>query len=689
MIVSIDVGGTFTDCLVLDGGGEVRAFKAPTTPRSPAEGVMQVLAKAARAHDRPLDDFIGRLELLIHGTTLATNALVERRGAPVGMLTTKGFRDILALRRGFKNVGGRSMYDIFFPPYRPLVHRRHRLPVTARMTHEGQAVVSLDELDVRQAADTLKAAGVTAIAVCFLHAYANGSHEARAAEILREAFPQAYVVTSHEILPVWGEFERFSTTVASAFVGPVVSTYLNDLQSRLDAQGLKGRLLLVQADGHVQSVGEVARKAVYLVGSGPAAAPTGGAFIGDLVGHRDLISIDMGGTSFDVCLVRDGQVETTTEMWVGEERLAIRMRDIHTVGAGGGSIAWVDSLGLLRVGPQSAGADPGPACYGRGGRDPTVTDAALVLGYIPADYFLGGESALDAGLARSALERLGARLGMDATAAAQAVFQAVNEFMASQITEISTRRGYDVRDFALVAGGGAGPVHAGFLADVLGTRTVIVPQAAALYSALGMLLMDIGRDYTHTLVSPAATLDIGKVNDTFAAMEAEALAAFRAVGIPPTEVHLGRSADMRYSRQFHEIEVDLPSRPLEPGDIPAIVEAFHRQHEARYTFAMSFRAVDFINFKLHATAPRRAEVHLAAGGGAPPRPGPLVEKRRRRAFFAGALQDVPVYDGPAIQEGHRLKGPAIIEEQTTTVVIPPGFVAHVDGVHNYVLGLGG
>ncbi|MBI2999731.1 MAG: hydantoinase/oxoprolinase family protein [Deltaproteobacteria bacterium] len=689
MIVSIDVGGTFTDCLVVDAAGAVRAFKAPTTPRSPADGVMQVLAKAATAYRQSPGEFVGAVELIIHGTTLATNALVERRGATVGMLTTKGFRDILALRRGFKNVGGRSMYDVFFPPYRPLVPRRHCLPVTERMNQRGQVVTPLDEGDVRGAAETLMASGVTAVAVGFLHSYANGSHEARAAEILREAFPQAYVVTSHEILPVWGEFERFSTTVASAFVGPIVSTYLNDLGSRLDARGLKGRLLLVQADGHVQSVGEVARKAVYLVGSGPAAAPTAGTFIGDLGNHRDLISIDMGGTSFDVCLVRDGQVETTTEMWVGEERLAIKMRDIHTVGAGGGSIAWVDSLGLLRVGPQSAGAEPGPACYGRSGLDPTVTDAALVLGYIPADYFLGGEIALDTGLAHEALGRLGARLGMDAAAAAQAVFQAVNGFMASQITEISTRRGYDVRDFALVAGGGAGPVHAGFLAELLGIRTVIVPQAAALYSALGMLLMDIGRDYARTLVSPAAGLDIGKVNGVFAAMEAEALAAFRAVGIPPEEVRLARSADMRYAKQFHEIEVELPSRPLESADIGAVLEAFHRQHEARYTFAMSFRAVDFITFRLHASASRRAELRLAAGQDAPVRRGTVAAKRRRRAFFGGVMQEVPVYDGPAVPQGYALKGPAIIEEQTTTVVVPPGFVTQVDSGHNYILVQGG
>lgn len=689
MIVSIDVGGTFTDCLVLDGDGAVRAFKAPTTPRSPAEGVMQVLQKAARTQGQSLDEFIGGIELLIHGTTLATNALVERRGATVGMLTTKGFRDILALRRGFKNVGGRSMYDVFLPPYRPLVPRRHRMPVTERMTSQGQVAVPLDEGEVRQAAETLRAEGATSVAVCFLHSYANGSDETRAAEILREAFPQAYVVTSHEILPVWGEFERFSTTVASAFVGPLVSTYLDDLRSRLDARGLKGRLLLVQADGHVQSVGEVARKAVYLVGSGPAAAPTAGTFIGDLGGHRDLISIDMGGTSFDVCLARNGQVETTTEMWVGEERLAIKMRDIHTVGAGGGSIAWVDSLGLLRVGPQSAGAEPGPACYGRGGEHPTVTDAALVLGYIPADYFLGGEITLDIGLAREALGRLGARLGMDAAAAAQAVFQAVNGFMASQITEISTRRGYDVRDFALVAGGGAGPVHAGFLAELLGIRTVIVPETAALYSALGMLLMDIGRDYARTLISPAAALDIGKVNGVCEAMEGEALAAFRAVGIPTADVRLVRSADMRYAKQFHEIEVELPPRPLEAADIPTVLEEFHRQHEARYTFAMKFRAVDFITFRLHASASRRAELRLGARPNAPGRRETVVEKRRRRAFFGGGMQDVSVYDGPALPQGHPLKGPAIIEEETTTVIVPPGFAVEVDDAHNYILAFGG
>jgi N-methylhydantoinase A len=689
MIVSIDVGGTFTDCLVLDPAGAVRAFKTPTTPHLPAEGFMQVLAKAAASYGNTLNAFVGGIELLIHGSTLATNALVEHRGAKVGMLTTKGFRDILELRRGFKNIGGRSMYDVFIPPYEPIVPRWHRLPVAERLNERGEVDLPLDEGDVRRAAERLKADGVDAVAICFLHAYANGAHEARAAEIVRSLFPEAYITTSHRILPVWGEFERFSTTVVSAYVGPVVSAYLEDLQARLEGLGLKGRFLIVQADGHVQSAPEVARKAVYLVGSGPAAAPTAGAFLGGLDEHRDIISIDVGGTSFDVCLVRGGEVETTTEHWVGEERIAITMRDIQTVGAGGGSIAWIDSLGLLRVGPQSAGADPGPACYGRGGKSPTVTDAALLLGYVPADYFLGGEIALDAQLAHEALGRLGATLGMDAEAAAHAVFHTINAFMAGQITEISTRRGYDVRDFTLVAGGGAGPVHAGFLAELLGIRRVIVPQAAALYSALGMLLMDIGREYARTFVSPAASLDIPRVNALFAAMEEEALAAFAAMGIRREEVHLARSADMRYAKQFHEIEVGLPARPLEASDIPAILDAFHRLHEDRYTFSMTFRAAEFITFRLHASVPRRVDVRLGDGGAAAAHASSLPVKRRRRAHFGSAMQEVPVYDGPALPQGGHVKGPAIVEERTTTIVIPPGSAAHVDAYHNYVMVQGG
>lgn len=682
MIVSIDVGGTFTDCLVQERGRPVRAFKAPTTPRHPADGVVTVLTKAAAFYERPLADFIGGIELLVHGTTLATNALLERKGAEVGMLTTRGFRDILELRRGYRHVGGRSIYDVFVPPYRPLVPRRHRLPVSERTWENGDVVLPLAPAEVRDAVARLQAEGVRSVAVCFLHSYANGANEAAALELIRAAAPDLHVVASHEILPVWGEFERFSTTVVSAYVGGIVSGYLDDLQSRLEGLGLGGRLLIVQADGHVQSPGEVARKAAYLVGSGPAAAPTAGAFLGELGGWANIISVDVGGTSCDVCLVRDGQVAATTESWVGEERIAITMRDVHTVGAGGGSIAWIDSLGLLRVGPQSAGADPGPACYGKGGETATVTDAALVLGYVPADYFLGGEIPLRADLARAALERVGSRLGFSAEAAAQAVFTTINSFMADQISEISTRRGYDVRDFILIGGGGAGPVHAGFLAELLGVRTVVIPQAAGLYSALGMQVMDIGREYARTYVSPAGTLNVSQVNALYAAMENEALTAFQRMGLAPSDVRFRRSADMRYYRQFHEIPVALPAQALRPDDLPAVLEAFHRAHEERYTFAMPFRAVEFITFRLHASISRREDVGFPTGT---PSKRAAKPKRERGAYFGGRAVTVPVYDGLTLAPGQRVSGPAIIEEATTTAVVPPAFAGSVDAYHNYVL----
>jgi len=686
MIVSIDVGGTFTDCLVQEPGVPTRAFKVPTTPRHPADGVLQVLGKAAAFYRKSLPEFVTGIELLVHGTTLATNALLERKGAKVGMLTTWGFRDILELRRGFRHVGGRSIYDVFVPPYRPLVPRRNRLPITERTHENGQVSIAVDTAEVQAAVRHLLADGCESVAVCFLHSYANGANEREAAEVAARAAPAAHVVASHEILPVWGEFERFSTTVVSAYVGNIVGRYLDDLQARLESLGLGGRLLIVQADGHVQSPWEVSRKAVYLVGSGPAAAPTAGLYLGAVHGWNNLISVDVGGTSCDVCLVRGGVVDDTTEGWVGEERVAIKMRDVHTVGAGGGSIAWIDSLGLLRVGPQSAGADPGPACYAKGGDAATVTDAALILGYVPSDYFLGGEIPLDEDQAREALDRVGRRLGLNPEETAQAVFTTINSFMADQISEISTRRGYDVRDFVLVGGGGAGPMHAGFLAELLGIQTVIIPQTAGLYSALGMQVMDIGRDYARTYVSPAATLRMDEVNALFAGMEREALAAFRRMGISDTEVRFTRSADMRYYRQFHEIEVPLPARPIGQADLAGILEQFHHRHKELYTFAMPFRSVEFITFRLRASVPRRAEVRLHTG---PMGDGVPAPKRERTASFAGRMMTVPVYEGQALRPGHRLRGPAIVEEATTTAVIPPGFDARVDTAHNYILTRGG
>jgi N-methylhydantoinase A len=462
-----------------------------------------------------------------------------------------------------------------------------------------------------------------------------------------------------------------------------VQRYLKALVERLKDSGFKKNLLLMLSSGLVETVAHCVPRAVLLIGSGPAAAPAGASYIGESAQRRNLISIDMGGTSLDVCLIRDGEIPTTTESWVGEERVAIKMVDIHSAGAGGGSIAWIDSLGLLRVGPHSAGAEPGPACYGKGGKEPTVTDADLLLGYVPADFFLGGEIELARDQAEEAVKKVAQPLGMSVAQAAQAIFTTVNSFMADQVTEVSTKRGYDVRDFALVVGGGAGPVHGAAIAELLSIPAVLIPSVAAAYSAFGMFAMDVGRNYARSYICGAKNIDVEKVNRLYRDMEAEALAGFRANDIAPEQVVFRRSAEMRYAGQFHEVEVELSGAAFTAEQLDATVNEFHRQHEKLYTFRMPWKAAEFLTFRLRATAPR-APFHLRqidAGGS----DGVSAIKRRRRCWFEGGEVDTPVYDGTRLLAGARFPGPAIIEETTTTVVVPINFVCAVDQWKNYLL----
>jgi N-methylhydantoinase A len=679
--ICIDVGGTFTDCLVLDESGTLNLFKAPTTPGNPTDGLLDALQKAARAYEQPLNEFLGTVNLLMQGTTLATNTLLTRRGAKTGLITTKNFRDVIDLRRGIRPVGV-SMYNVFIPPYEPLVPRWLRLGVDERVLYDGSVLTPLDEQETRQAALKLKAEGCETVAVGFLYSYLYPAHEKRAVEIIKEVFPEAHAIASHEILPVWREFERFTTTVVSAYVEPVISRHLTHMESRLRDAGFKGSVLMILANGMVQSVDQCIGRAVTLLNSGPAAAPSGAAHLGRGIGLNNVVSVDMGGTSFDVVLVKQGVIPTTSENWVGDERVAIKMVDVHTVGAGGGSIAWIDSLGLLRVGPGSAGADPGPACYGKG-VEPTTTDADLVLGYIPHDYFLGGDIALDPQAAKRAIKKVADPLGMSVEEAAQSMFTTINHVMADQITAVLTKRGYDVRDFSMVAGGGAGPVHAAAMAQVLGIPTVVVPSVAALYSAYGMFAMDIGRDFARSHISRADGLDLGKVNSLYAEMEAEAYAAFAGMGVGKESITFTRTADMRYVGQFHEVEVEMSGDELGSEAVPVILEAFHRQHEALFEFSMPFLKVEFSTFRLKASAPKApfALKRIGAGG----KDAQAALKRRRNCIFSGKQVDTPIYDGERLLAGNVIDGPAIIEERTTTVLIPGGFRCTVDELKNYVL----
>jgi N-methylhydantoinase A len=682
--VTIDVGGTFTDCLVLDeAAGGLTQFKAPTTPADPSIGFIDALEKAARAHDHSPTEFLASIGLLVHGTTLATNTLINKSGAVTGMVTTKGFRDMLEIRRGHKNVRT-SMYNVFVPPYKPLIPRHRRMEASERMLYTGETLTPLDEDDVRSAAKSLGKTGVESVAVGFLHSYANPAHERRTAEILGDLLPGVYITTSADILPVWREWERFSTTAISAYTGPAVERYLRALQRRLQDGGFTGTLLLMLSDGLVESVENCIPRAVYLIGSGPAAAPAGAVHIGSKLGRNDLLSFDMGGTSIDIGVVLGGDIPTTTEGWVQDERVAIKMVDIMSAGAGGGSIAWVDSLGLLRVGPHSAGSEPGPACYAKGGLEPTVTDADVILGYLDPDFFLGGEIALDRELAAKAIsEKVGEPLGMSVDEAAQAILTAVSSFMADEITEVSTRRGIDVRDLTMVAGGGAGPVHAAFIADLLGMPRVIVPSVAATYSAFGMFTMDVGRNYARSYITRAVDIDIDRVALLYQDMEEEALEAFAKMGYPGEQVSFARSADLRYIGQFHEVEVSVPPGKLTKSSLTQAIDNFHIKHRDLYTFNMLWQGVELLTFRLRATIPKAPfELKQIKAGSAD---AAFAKKTERRCRFQGEEVLAPIYDGDLLLANNTIVGPAIIEERTTTVVVPPSYVAIVNEERSYEL----
>jgi N-methylhydantoinase A len=676
--VSVDIGGTFTDCVVEDERGP-RLFKAPTTPSDPTQGVLDALAKAAAPE--PLEALLGRVERLVHGTTLATNVLLTRQGAKTGFLTTGGFRDVIEMRRGIRNLGS-SMFDQLKPPYEPLVPRSRRIGLPERTLYTGEVEQPLDAEATEAAVERLLGEGCEAIAVGFLHSYANPENELRAREIVRRRSPETYAVCSSEILPTRGEFERFSTAVVSAYLGPSVSRYLRRLERRLRESGLRGSLLIVLSSALMQEVEECRDRAVEMLVSGPAAAPSAALAGAAPLGHDDLLTVDMGGTSFDVCVIRKGRIPTTKEAWVGEERVANKMVDISAIGAGGGSIAWIDGLGLLRVGPQSAGADPGPAAYGRS-ELPTVTDADLVLGYLPAEFFLGGELELDVGRARAAISSVGERLGLGVEEAAAAIFESVNGAMADAVAEVCTKRGLDVRDFAMVAGGGAGGIHGALIAERLGIPAVVCPSSAPALSATGMLTMDVGRELIRAGVWDRTAVTADEINATFGEMTASALASFASMGIEAAAVRFARSLSMRYLGQFHEVAVDLPDEDLN-GERRALLETgFHDRYRELYGYSLPWRAVEIVECHLRGTIPQGAPAAPPGDSTA----GRLEDavSGRRRCQLAAAPREVDVYRRERLRSGHGFRGPALVDSVATTVFVPESFEARVDERGSLVL----
>jgi N-methylhydantoinase A len=654
--IGIDVGGTFTD-IVVSGDGQTIIAKAATTPGDQSTGVLDGIALAAERLGLTTAALLAATVRIVHGTTVATNALLEGKTALTGMLTTAGHRDVIEMREGLKP----ERYNLRMAAPVPLVERRLRLPVAERIRHDGSTEIPLGRLDVAIAA--LRAANVQSVAICFLHYWRNPEHEELAAAALRAVLPYVYVTVSSDVLPQIKEFERFSTTVANAAVGPVIQNYLGRLGARLAEAGYRGELLVILSHGGVASVAEATRLAAGTALSGPAGGVAAAVALSRAGLAQDIIGFDMGGTSTDIAVVRDGRPSVSGDKFVGGARIALPSLDIVTLGAGGGSIGHLDRSGLLAVGPQSAGAVPGPACYGNGGTEPTVTDANLVLGYLDPDNFLGGRRTLDLAAATSAAAVLGERLGLSAVEAAAGIYRLVNTRMADGVRVATVRRGVDPRGFALMGFGGAAGLHVTAVAAELGIRRVAVPVAASVLSAWGMLNTDLRVELSRSLGQSG--IDTGALASAFAAMEAEGRDRLSWFGGP---VELHRSADMRYGEQVFEIAVDLND-----ADGADLAERFHAAHERLYTYAMRDQEVVLVNARLSAIGrlPPAGEMGSA-------RPAIPAAARAHRPVFLGGWTTAPVFDFLALAADQAVAGPALIESDTTTVLLRPGDIARYD-----------
>ncbi len=659
--IGIDVGGTFTDLAAVDETGRVVIAKCASTPRDQSEGLMEGLGLLAAECGTDLAGLLARTERIVHGTTVATNALLERKGARVGLLTTEGHRDVIEMREGLKD----DRYNVRMAPPVPLVPRARRLGVRERVAADGRVTVPLAARSLEAALKTLARAKVEAVAVCYLHAYRNPRHERLTARAVARRLRGAYVSLSSVVLPQIKEYERIWTTVVNAYVGPALARYLTALRARLAARGYRGDVLIMQSHGGVAPIRESARLAAGAVLSGPAGGIAAGRYASRLLEEGSLITFDMGGTSTDIALLQRGEPALTGEKTVGMAKVALPALDIHTLGAGGGSIAHVDAGGILHVGPESAGADPGPACYGKGGERATVTDANVVLGFLDPGNFLGGRIALDRRAAERAVDRVARALGTERLAAAEGIAKVVDTNMAEGIKIVSVRRGVDPRKFTLVAFGGAAGLHITEVARLLEIRRVVVPTMAAVLSAWGMLATDLRYELVRTHVSEVARLAPATLRTLIAAMEADGRKRLGAFDGP---VSVRRALDMRYGEQIFEIPVSLDGVDLARADLmDEIVARFHRRHEELYAYSAPGQEVVVVNARVAVVGELPP---LAAGRGeAARREAPAAARRR---VWLGDWVEVPVFRLDELPAGWETKGPALFESATTTVLARAG-----------------
>jgi N-methylhydantoinase A len=678
--IGVDSGGTFTDvCLFEDESGRVEVWKVSSTPDDPSRGIAEGVEEGvARVGVTAADvGYFG------HGTTVGTNALIQHRGVKTGLITTDGFRDLLEIGRQKRP----DLYDLQAEKAPVLVARDLRLEVPERVRHDGSVETILDEQAVREAVRALRAAGVEAIAVCFLYGFVRPRHEEIARRIIAEEFPEAFACTGHEVAPEFREFERLSTAVVNAYLGPVMRNYINRLAERLTALGLRAAPNLTQSNGGVIGFEQAAQLPVRTILSGPSTGVVAAQAVGRMAGLPDLITFDMGGTSTDVALLQGGLCRLTNEALVHGYPIKAPMLDIHTVGAGGGSIAYVDSGGLLKVGPRSAGAFPGPVCYGKGNTEAAVTDANVVLQTLNPTHLLGGRMAVRQDLAKAAIGRLADQLGMGLMETAQGIISVVTANMARAIRVVSVQRGHDPRDYTLAAFGGAGPLHAARLARELEIGRILVPRNPGILCAMGLLLTDLRSDFATTRLMTMARGAIPGIEDAFAGLLARSALWFEGEGLPPQSRQLNRTVDMRYAGQNYELPVTLPDGPVTAATLDALAEGFAAAHQRMYGFVAEGEAVQLVTFRVEAAGlVRKAEFHTQPDQG-PDASAAIIGKREVWLPEAGGFVPCPVYDRDRLQAGNHIAGPAVVEQMDTTTIVLPGMAARVEPYLNLILEL--
>ena len=695
-LCGIDIGGTFTDCVIVDGDGAVTTAKAPSTPHDFARGVQDALKAAGAKLGLGLDALCAEIAMLSHGTTVGTNAIIQKRGARVGLITTRGHNDVIHIMRGSRGLTGDEIrLVVHFPESKkpdPIVPKRLIEGVSERVDCFGKVIVELNEEEAEAAIRRLLEKDVEAIAVCFLWSFLAPRHEARVKEMIGDIAPDLFVTVSHELVPKWGEYERTAAVALNAYIGPLTTGYLAGVANDVKSLGYHQPLQITQCAGGTISVDRAMAAPLLTLDSGPVAGVTGSQYAGGLMGYDNIITTDMGGTSFDVGIIHDGKPAFSYTSLVHQYAYFLSKVDIQTIGAGGGSKAWIDETsGMLRVGPESAGADPGPACYGQGGESATVTDADLVLSYLDADNFAGGTLKLDRAAAEAALQKIAAPLGRGLQEAAAGIVKIAEFQMADLIRKVTIQKGFDPRDFVLFAFGGAGPVHAGVFARELGVSKVIVPQreTASVWCAFGAAAADVlhVHERVNMMRSP---FDVAAVNSLLGELKDHAEAELAADDIAPERRHLRFALDMRHKGQINEVEVEIGGAELAEADLPGLHDAFVAQYERLYGQGASLPGarLEIVTFRCRAAA-ETSKPRLTQSENLSETIASDAARPARRVYWSepGETMDTPVFEGEKLVPGNSVPGPAIVETADTTVAVHPGQTLSVDAFGNFELTL--